>query len=59
MHTSQPWEAVLDKFEDVFEPPGMPVDRSEVHKIQLLPGSTPPAKRIYRMSPVELAEVRR
>ena len=53
------WERILQEFSDVFEQPTGVPQRSIEHAIELLPGSTPPAKRQYRMSTVELAEVRR
>ena len=43
----------------MFTEPGTPVERDIKHKIDLLPGATPPAQRQYRLSPVELAEIRR
>ena len=43
----------------MFTEPGTPVERDIKHKIDLLPGATPPAQRQYRLSLAELAEVRR
>ena len=40
-------------------PPGEPPDRGVVHTVQLLPGSKPPSRPLYRMSPRELEEVKR
>ena len=53
------WERVVSDFTDVFEPPGMPVERDITHRIELLPGSKPTYRRQYRVSAAELAEVRR
>ncbi len=54
-------KVVLDAYQDVFEPlpPGLPPERDVDHHIDLLPGTKPPSKQCYRMSPAELAEVRR
>ena len=43
----------------MFAEPGTPVERSIKHRIDIEPGATPPAHRQYRLSPAELAEVRR
>ncbi len=53
--------ALLDEFKDVFQdlPPGLPPERNVAHTIPLQPGATPPAKRLYRLSPKELEEVKR
>ena len=55
------WEKLCDEFADVFgsltklPPPGR-----VQHRIELLDEkSQPPRPRIYRMSPAEMAEVRR
>ncbi|GBG59535.1 hypothetical protein CBR_g49795 [Chara braunii] len=40
------------------EPFGLP-NQPTKHRIELLPGAVPPKGRIYRMSPVELEELRR
>jgi hypothetical protein len=46
----------------VFAPlqPGLPPERPGVdHKIELIPGSSPPFRPTYRMSPVELEELKK
>ena len=53
------WDRLCNKFASVFEEPGTPAERPIKHTIELKPGSQPPASRTYRMSPTELAEVRR
>jgi hypothetical protein len=53
-------DAILSKYADVFPdklPPGVPPDRGIDHSIELVPGSVPPYKGMYRLSPKELAEV--
>ena len=57
--TPSRWSALCDEFQDIFEDPGKPPPRQVKHRIDLLPGARPPAQRTYRMSPTELAEVRR
>ena len=55
-------EGVLKAYEDVMPPElpkALPPKRSVDHKIELLPGSKPPAKAPYRMAPPELAELRK
>ena len=54
------FDMIANEFSDVFEPPGMPPPRAVVHTIDLVDESSPPPKpKLYRMSPLELAEVRR
>ena len=53
------WNNLVQKFHDIFDPPGMPVDRDTVHHIELLPNAEPHYRRQYRMSAAESAEVRR
>ena len=53
------WELICSEFSDVFEKPGTPSERAIKHKINLLPDSILSAKMYCRMSPVELAEVRK
>lgn len=53
------WQRIVEMYSDVFEPPGMPAERQTKHSIELLPGAVPPYRRQYRVSPAELAEVRR
>ena len=57
--TPSRWDSICDEFPTLFQEPGTPPKRSITHKIEVLPGSKPPAQRTYRMSPSELAEVRR
>ncbi|CAL5371561.1 unnamed protein product [Camellia sinensis] len=52
---------VLREFEDVMPPElpkSLPPRRATDHKIELIPGAKPPAKAPYRMSPMELTELR-
>ena len=53
------WKNLEQEFHDIFDPPGMPVDRDTVHHIELLPNTEPHYRRQYRMSAVDSAEVRR
>ena len=53
------WDNLCTEFEDIFVEPGTPPARQVKHNIELYPGVHPPAQRTYRMSPTELAEVRR
>jgi len=48
----------VDIFLDVL-PPGMPPPRKVVHEIPLLPNSPPQFRGIFRLSQVELRELRR
>ncbi len=41
------------------EPSGLPPDRGIEHVIPLEPDAQPPFKRMYRLSPSELIEVKR
>jgi hypothetical protein len=52
--------SVVEEFMDVFteELPGMPPEKEVEFYIDLLPGTTPIAKRPYRMAPTELAELK-
>ena len=52
------WSNLVTEYSDVFEPPGMPVERAIDHKIELEPGATPLYRRQYHVSAGELAEVR-
>jgi hypothetical protein len=51
---------VIRKFSDVFpdDLPGMPPERAIEFKIELQPGTTPISKASYKMSPVELKELK-
>ena len=53
------WNNLVQEFHDIFDPPGMPVDRDTVHHIELLPNAEPNYRRQYRMSSAESAEGRR
>jgi hypothetical protein len=59
--TSAEIQQLLDKYKDVFAdlPPGLPPVRNIAHTIPLIPDAKPPAKRMYRLSPAELTEVKR
>jgi len=52
---------VLKKHNSIFGklPKGLPPSRGVEHEIDLEPGTQPPAQRIYHMSPLELAEVKK
>ena len=53
---------LINKYRDVFPdelPPGLPPQREIDHKIELIPGSSPPSRPTYRMSAVELAELKK
>ncbi|GBG73683.1 hypothetical protein CBR_g17025 [Chara braunii] len=52
-------EGVVAKYPDLFEEPTRVVDREVVHAIEIIPGSSIPKGRFYRMSPGELDELRR
>ena len=52
------WSNLVTEYSDVFEPPGMPVERAIDYKIELEPGATPPYRHQYCVSAAELAEVR-
>ncbi|WVZ52158.1 hypothetical protein U9M48_003244 [Paspalum notatum var. saurae] len=51
---------VVRDFLDVFleELPGLPPDRDVEFRIELVPGTTPISKRLYRMAPNELKELK-
>ncbi|GBG62811.1 hypothetical protein CBR_g32394 [Chara braunii] len=51
-------EGVVAKYPDLFEEPTGVVEREAVHAIEIIPGSSIPKGRIYRMSPGELDELR-
>lgn len=50
---------VLRKFQHLFEEPDLPPARPEDHKIRLEPGTQPPFKRPFRLSPEERIELRK
>ena len=41
VHISSRWEKLVTELHDIFDPPGMPVDRDTVHHIELLPNAEP------------------
>ena len=51
------WSNLVAEYSDVFEPPGMPVEREIDHKIELEPGAAPLYHRQCRVSAAELAKV--
>jgi hypothetical protein len=54
--------AVVAEYSDVFPPelpPGLPPARDLDHRIELIPGSTPPSRPTFRMNPKELDELRK
>ena len=53
------WNNLVQEFHDIFDPPGMPVDRDTMHHIEFLPNAKPHYRCWYRMSSAESAEVRR
>ncbi|CAI7748474.1 unnamed protein product [Closterium sp. NIES-53] len=55
-------EKLLEKFSGVFPkdlPAGLPPKRAADHRIELIPGSTPPVRPTYKMSAVELKELKK
>ena len=53
---------MLSEYADVFPsglPPGLPPQRAIDHAIDVVPGSAPPYKASYRMSPLELQELKK
>jgi len=53
---------LLSEFADVFPedlPTSLPPRREVDHRIELMPGATPPSRPTYRMSPVELDELKK
>ncbi|GLI67816.1 hypothetical protein VaNZ11_012071, partial [Volvox africanus] len=53
-------EVLLSQYEDVFKDiPGLPPMRPVDHTIPLMPGAQPTARPMYRLSPLELDEVKR
>ena len=53
--------AVIGEYRDVFPdalPIGLPPSREIDHRIELIPGSTPPSRPTYRQSASELAELK-
>ena len=35
------WDNLFEEFHDIFDPPGMPMDRDTVHQIELHPNAEP------------------
>ena len=35
------WDKLVADFYDIFDPPGMPVERNTMHQIELLPNAEP------------------
>ena len=55
-------QRLLTQFRDVFPeelPAGLPPSREVDHKIELVPGATPPSRPTYRLSSVELLELKK
>ena len=53
-------QALLHEYADIFqEVPGLPPMRPVDHTIPLIPGSQPVSRPMYRLSPLELEEVKR
>ena len=55
-------QAIIQEFRDVLVdelPPGLPPERDVPHTIPLEPGKVPPCRPMYRLSPVEFAEMER
>jgi hypothetical protein len=55
-------DKLLKKYSDVFPddlPSGLPPTRAIDHKIEIIPGSSPPCSTMYRMSPSELDELKK
>ena len=54
-------DKALREYRDVFKPlpPGLPPKRAHDHHIDLEPGSVPPKQITYKMSPLELEEVKK
>ena len=39
------WEKLVTEFHDIFDPPGMPVERDTMHQIELLKNAEPHYRR--------------
>lgn len=60
--TSAAARRLVAEYRDVFPddlPPGLPPAREVDHKIELIPGSSPPSRPTYRMSATELEELKK
>ena len=53
------WDDLCTKFTDVFDPPSIPQEHENKHRIEVLPVSTPPSKWQNRISPSKLVEMHR
>ncbi|XP_075489521.1 uncharacterized protein LOC142528364 [Primulina tabacum] len=49
---------VIQDYHDVFDVPGLPLDREMEFVIDLIPGTTPISKAPYRMAPTEMKELK-
>ena len=51
---------IVREFPDVFpeDLPGIPIDREIEFSIEVLPGTSPISKALYRMAPTELKELK-
>src|SRR5207237_3537604 len=61
-HTDVNLKHILNEYKDVFPddlPIGLPPSREIDHRVELIPGSVPPSRATYRMSPKELDELKR
>ena len=45
IQTPSRWERLVLEFHDIFDPPGMHVDRDTAHQIELLPNDKPYYRR--------------
>ena len=50
---------MVAEFHDIFDTPGMPVERDTMHQIELLPNAEPHYRHQYRMYAAESAKVKR
>ena len=53
------WSNLVTEYSDVFEPPGIPVEREIDYNIELEPGAAPPYHCQYCISAAQLAKVQR
>lgn len=55
-------EHIMQEYDDVFPeelPAHLPISRPIDHRIELIPGSIPPSRSMYRMSPKEIDEIKK
>ena len=45
VQSSSRWDKLAAEFHDIFNPPGMPVERDTMHQIELLPNAEPHYRR--------------